>query len=316
MVNENMKFEAIVQCWLDNVKLRIKESSYVKYRNLVSNHILPQLGSIRAGQMTTAVVEAFVQGKLSEKNFRGEALSGKTVKDILTLLKEICRYASYWDVNVPCHFELIRLKSCDSQVRILDRQEQKKLDQFLMNDQSFTKTGVLLSLYMGLRLGEICALKKENIINKGELLQVRFTMQRIQDIETNGERKTKIIVTEPKSSCSRRDIPIPLFLQKRLKKLEECAEDAYVLTGTADKFIEPRTMENIFKRYLQECSINEINYHALRHTFATRCIEQGFDVKSLSEILGHANVNITLNRYVHSSIEQKRKYMERLQVSS
>lgn len=100
-----------------------------------------------------------------------------------------------------------------------------------------------------------------------------------------------------------------------MKTLEKSSENAYVLTGTADKFIEPRTMENIFKRYLRECRMNEINYHALRHTFATRCIEEGFDIKSLSEILGHANVNITLNRYVHSSMEQKRKHMDRLCVS-
>ena len=315
MVNENMEFEAIVRQWLDNVRLRVKESSYVKYNNLVRNHILPQLGSVKAGQMTTAVVEAFVQDKLSGGNLRGEALSGKTVKDILTLLKEICRYASYWDVEFPCHFELIRLKNCDSQIYILERQEQRKLERFLMSDESLTKTGVLLSLYMGLRLGEVCALKKENIINKEELLRVRFTMQRIQDVKMSGGRKTKIIVIEPKSSCSRRDIPIPFFLQERLKTLEKSPENAYVLTGTADKFIEPRTMENIFKRYLRECRMNEINYHALRHTFATRCIEEGFDIKSLSEILGHANVNITLNRYVHSSMEQKRKHMDRLCVS-
>ena len=91
-------------------------------------------------------------------------------------------------------------------------------------------------------------------------------------------------------------------------------DNAYVLTGRPDRFIEPRTMENVFKRYLRECHMPDINYHALRHTFATRCIETGFDVKTLSEILGHANVNITLNRYVHSSMERKRENMGRLQV--
>lgn len=316
MVNENMEFEAIVRHWLDNVRLRVKESSYVKYSNLVHNHILPQLGGVKAGQMTTAVVEEFIEEKLSQGNFQGEALSGKTVKDILTLLKEICRYASYWDVEFPCHFELIRLKSSDRQIRILEKQEQIKLERFLLSDESLTKTGVLLSLYMGLRLGEVCALKKENAINKEEVLKVRLTMQRIQDVKTAGGRRTKIIETEPKSSCSRRDIPIPSFLRNRLSRLEKSPENAYVLTGMPDKFIEPRTMENIFKRYLRECRMADINYHALRHTFATRCIEEGFDVKSLSEILGHSNVNITLNRYVHSSMEQKKKHMERLHVRS
>ena len=93
-------------------------------------------------------------------------------------------------------------------------------------------------------------------------------------------------------------------------------QEAYILTGRSDKFVEPRSMENLFKRCLKECRMEEINYHALRHTFATRCIEAGFDVKSLSEILGHANVNITLNRYVHSSMEQKRVNMGKLQCSA
>lgn len=120
-----------------------------------------------------------------------------------------------------------------------------------------------------------------------------------------------MVVTEPKSLSSVRDIPIPNFLMKRLETLRHLPEDAYLLTGSTEVFIEPRTMENILSRYLRECRIEGINYHALRHTFATRCVESGFDAKSLSEILGHSSVNITLNRYVHSSMEQKRKCMER-----
>ena len=101
---------------------------------------------------------------------------------------------------------------------------------------------------------------------------------------------------------------------ERLYELNTLPGEAYILTGDTEKFIEPRTLENIFKRYLKACGMPDINYHALRHTFATRCIEVGFDVKSLSEILGHASVNITLNRYVHSSMEQKRDNMKKLRL--
>lgn len=310
---KNIKFEVIVQQWLENSKLRVKESSYVKYSNLVRNHILPELGGIRVSQLTTETMEQFVRRKLNcgMKSGKG-GLSEKTVKDILTVIKEICQYAAHWNVEIPCYFNLIKVRRSENEIRILDKKDQIRFAGFLTSDDSLTKTGILLSLYMGLRLGEVCALKKKNIIHKEEILQVRFTMQRIQDLELEQGRKTKIIVTEPKSSSSVRDIPIPMFLMRRLSVLKHASDEAYVLTGSSNKFIEPRSMENIFKRYLKECRMETINYHALRHTFATRCIEEGFDVKSLSEILGHANVNITLNRYVHSSMEQKRKNMNLL----
>ncbi len=318
-MRKNVRLETITPQWLENSKMRVKESTYVKYVNLTTNHILPQLGEVQVDCLTTEVIERFVQHKLSrgKKNGAG-GLSEKTVKDMLIVLKEICRYAALMDMEVPCHFDLIRVRNCDSEVTVLDRRHQVRLERFLMRDNSLKKTGILLSLCMGLRLGEICALKKENILYKEEILQVRTTMQRIQDYktdETDGDkkvRKTKIIITSPKSNCSVRDIPIPAFMLERLGRLKYRSGDVFVLTGLDNDFIEPRTLENIFKKYLRECNLEVTNFHTLRHTFATRCIERGFDVKTLSEILGHANVNITLNRYVHSSMEQKRKWMNEL----
>ncbi len=308
-----IKFDFLAGQWLDNAKLRVKESSYVKYYNLVQNHILPDLGDLRAAQLTTDVIEQFVQKKLrfGKKDGNG-GLAEKTVKDILAILKEICLYGAGWNIEIPCHFELIKIRCRDAEVRILDRQKQIELERFLLKDDSLTKTGILLSLYMGLRLGEVCALKREHILYKEGVLCVRNTMQRIQDLHGSGERKTKIVITEPKSNSSVRDIPIPKFLMGRLDVHRNMPENAFILTGSASSFIEPRTLENILKRYLKECQMEKVNYHVLRHTFATRCMEDGFDMKSLSEILGHSSVNITLNRYVHSSLEQKRKNMDKL----
>lgn len=312
-MRKNPKLEVVALQWLENSKMRIKESSYVKYANMLQKHILPEMGEVRMKRLTTEMVERFVQGKLTCGKLDGNGgLSEKTVKDILVVLKAICQFAEQMDIEAPCRFHLIRIRQNDSEIHVLGKQEQKRLEEYLMEDDSLLKTGVLISLYMGLRLGEVCALKKNNILYNEEILQVRFTMQRIQNFENKESGKTKIIVTEPKSNCSVRDIPIPAFLMKRLKNLEDASDNAYVLTGLVNKYIEPRRMENILKKYLEECQLEVMNYHTLRHTFATRCIEEGVDVKSLSEILGHANVNITLNRYVHSSMEQKRRCMEKL----
>ena len=309
---KSIRLETIAVQWLKNTKLRVKESSYVKYHNMIHNHIIPDLGAWKMEQLTTEVVELFVQKKLERGRKNGKSgLSEKTVKDLLTILKEICLYAVYFDMEVPCHFELVRIRHSDSRVKVLDRQNCMELVEFLLQDNSLKKTGILFSLYMGLRLGEVCALKRQHILYKEGILCIRNTMQRIQNLNGEG-KKTKIIITEPKSPHSVRDIPIPALLMERLEKLKELPEDAYLLTGSRERFIEPRTLENILKGYLQKCNIERMNFHVLRHTFATRYIEEGFDAKSLSEILGHADVSITLNRYVHSSMEQKRENMDKI----
>ena len=318
-MTKNQKLETIVPQWLENSKMRVKESTYVKYVNLTSNHILPLLGDLEAEKLTTDRIEQFIQSRLEAGNKQGRGMAEKSVKDLLIVLKDICRYAALYDVNIPCRFELIRIRNNENEIQILDKQTQLRLERFLMRDvYNLRKTGILLSLCMGLRLGEICALRKGQILYKEGILQVRSTMQRIQnfnaEVDWKGRenRKTRVIITSPKSACSVRDIPMPGFMIDRLQRLKTSDDDVFVLTGTSRKFIEPRTYENVFKRYLMECNMEIVNFHALRHTFATRCIEKGCDVKTLSEILGHANVNITLNRYVHSSMEQKRKWMSEM----
>lgn len=145
-------------------------------------------------------------------------------------------------------------------------------------------------------------------------MYIHQTMQRLQiDCADRCEEssRTKVIVTTPKSRCSIRTIPIPEELTQILQSVKGGAS-GYFLTGSEKKWVEPRTMQNHFKRLLKICNIADANYHALRHTFATRCVEVGFDIKSLSEILGHASVNITMNRYVHPSMQLKQANMQRL----
>lgn len=195
-------------------------------------------------------------------------------------------------------------------MRVLSKKEQQQLECVLMQDTDLTKFMVLLCLYTGIRIGEACALRWEHLQLDSGILKVRETMQRIQAPQ-NIAAKTRVIITEPKSACSKRDIPLPKFLIQYAAQFQT-ERKAFVLTGETDQFIEPRTLQNRFRNYVKASRIEHANYHALRHTFATRCVELGFEIKSLSEILGHSNVNITLNKYVHSSIELKKQNMEKL----
>lgn len=181
-----------------------------------------------------------------------------------------------------------------------------------MKDIDRYKLGIYICLYTGIRIGELCALQWKNISFTDSTLKVIHTMQRIQYENEYSTHKTHIIITEPKSSSAIRTIPLPEFLTEKLRPFV-ANPNAFVLSGECTQHVEPRTMQNKFKAYLAEGGIEDANFHSLRHTFATRCVEIGFDIKTLSEILGHSSVKITLDKYVHSSLELKRSNMEKLQ---
>lgn len=314
---ENKKsvlYEDILTIWLQSIKINVKESTYMRYKHFVSHHILPDLGKYPINRISSQLVEKFVENKLKNGRLDGNGgLSPKTVTDMITIVKSTMNYASYNGFSVVCNLSKLTVKKKDKEMRVLSIEEQKKLTTVLLNETDYAKLGVLISLYTGIRVGELCALKWENLNLVSKTLKIRETMQRIQCMEISEMSKTKIIITEPKSKCSIRDIPIPDFLVDILKKFQ-CFSKAYVLTGDENRYIEPRTMQNRFQKYIQKCGISKVNYHSLRHTFATRCVEVGFEIKTLSEILGHANVNITLNRYVHSSFELKISNMNKLSI--
>lgn len=195
-------------------------------------------------------------------------------------------------------------------MRVLSRNEQEELYHYLYTELTPGNIGILISLFTGLRVGEVCALRWEDISFPEQAIYVHQTMQRVQ-VKNDPNQKTKIIITAPKSACSIRTIPIPDLLVPVLE-LYKTTAIGYVLTNSHQRIMEPRTLQNYFKKALRNSSIKDANFHSLRHTFATRCIELGFDVKTLSEILGHAGVNITMNRYVHPSMELKKENMQRL----
>ena len=304
------RFSEIAVNWLEQKKPQFKESTYTKYQNLLQCYILPNLGEISLSQLTVNIIDNFCKQMLQTGGNRQKGLSPKTVADILSLMRSILRNASYNGYLIPFDLKSVVVRQNQKEMRILTKTEQQILCQFIINNPTPKNIGILICMFTGIRVGEVCALQCEDISIIEKTIHIHQTMQRIQTNNNSGE-KTKIIVTTPKSQCSIRTIPIPDELIDLIKN-SNMSVSGYFLTGSSKKWIEPRTMQNHFKSISRKCNIKEVNFHALRHTFATRCIEYGFDIKSLSEILGHANVNITMNRYVHPTMDLKRNNMERL----
>lgn len=195
---------------------------------------------------------------------------------------------------------------------MLSAEQQERLKSYISANQNHTTMGVALSLYTGIRIGELCALQWGDINFEKRSLTVRKTIQRIQCRDSN--RRTKLMITAPKSSSSVRDIPIPECLFDMLWQFR-AHRDSYVLSGK-NKPVEPRTMQYRFAKLLNNADLPSVHFHSLRHAFASGCIALGFDVKTLSEILGHSSIELTLNRYVHSSMERKRECMRLLSWSA
>ncbi len=306
----NIEFSVLCELWLESKKNYIKESTFAKYYNIIYAYILPYIGDILSNKINNNIIQNFICEFIDKQK---ENLSGKTMQDIFSVLKSILYFGIKEKYLINIEINILQPKNKKNSIKVLSSNEQIKLVHYLIKEIDYTKFGILICLSTGIRLGELCALKKKNISLENHILMVRHTLQRITNTDRNSENKTKIIIDTPKSVTSIRDIPIPKFLWEICYKiLYTLPDEAYILSGQVNHFIEPRTCQNRFKKCIKECDIKDINFHALRHSFATTCIENCFDIKSLSEILGHSNVNITLNKYVHPSMELKRSYMDKL----
>lgn len=290
--------------WLSSAKLRVKESSYANYLNIVTKHILPVLGGEYMTNLTTGKINDFIHFKLTSGRLSGKGgLSAKTVRDIMTVYRSIENHAVREYGFRETHFTMPKSQSKHSDIFTAD--ERKRLETYLINNLDRTNMAVLLCLFTGLRVGELCGLRWEDVDFENAVLSVKRTVQRVS---SNG--KSQVVIGSPKSRSSIRTIPIPDFILDILRKYKS-GDDFYIITGEG-KPTEPRTMQNRFKSILKACHIRNVNFHLLRHTYATVCIEKGFDPKALSELLGHADAAITLNRYCHPSMQIKKDYVKRL----
>lgn len=285
--------------WLGSVANRVKPSTYANYKLKFEKHILPAFGDKLCSELTSNVFNSFIDKKLAD------GLSASYVKDIIIVLKTMLKFAQD-EFNFKLSLKNISLPRTEKKsAKTISADGQSTLVKYLESNMSLTSFGVLISLLMGIRIGELCGLKWSDVDLKNKTLYIERTVQRIAI--ANGDHKTSVIISSPKSSASRRVISIPDRLIKYFERFKDHT-NYFVLSGS-EKAVEPRTMQYRYKRLLAAAKVKYHNYHQLRHTFATNCVQSGFDAKTLSNVLGHSSVTLTLMRYVHPDIAYERRMM-------
>lgn len=310
-------FEEILDIWLEEIRQTHAISTYVKYTHIIKKYIEPYVQETPVQQITPEYLRKFSDAwndvsDLSAKP-KGVNRSNSMVQTAMMIMNMAMKKAfakgmiDEWS-GISCG-----RKKKKTLVQVLSTPEQIKLEKYIKETWNQTGFGIYLCLYTGMRLGEVCALKWENIhIQEGYLL-VCSTVQRLSIAQENGRNKSILILSSPKSNSSVRQIPFPSFLIPLLEeKLKTTGRDGFLLASKSKGPMDPRTFQYQYKRFLHQAGIPYYNFHTLRHTFATRCITSGMDPKTLSEILGHADIKITMDYYFHSSFEFKKNQIEKL----
>lgn len=294
--------------WLEEVSPDLKESSIIKYEDILRSYILPIFGDKELSDITNENLLCFVKDLRTTGGIRRNGLAPSTVSEVVTTLNALRVYALRRDQTILFDPECVCIKKDKQNIRVFSIPEENLLISYLKENLTPIHLGILICLYTGIRIGELCALKWNMIDLSEKTMCIGCTMQRIR--VSGKEHKTEVKIIEPKSTHSRRTIPLPDVLVPLLGKYY--TPGAFLLSGNSEKYVEPRCLQKRFKTILKKCGIEPANFHATRHTFATRCVELGFDIKSLSEILGHSGVTITMNKYVHPTMDLKKTNMNRL----
>lgn len=304
-------FSNLLALWIADNQVKLKASTIYRYQYLIDTHILPELGIRSMDTITSTVINTFLSDKLEHGRLDGSGgLSAAYVRSITLVINSALRFGIDQGLCSGVGLKINKPTVTPKELPVLSASQQVILEKWLQTDTDATKLGVLISLYTGLRIGEICALTWNDIDLKNKVIYVRKTVVRVKSA-AGEQSKTHLIIDTPKTAASLRCIPICSTLLSALLSFAPKTASQYVVSSTAS-FVSPRTYDYRFKKLLDNCHIPHINYHALRHTFATRCVEAGVDVKSLSEILGHGDVSITLSTYVHSSMDLKRIQLEKI----
>ncbi|MBQ8447841.1 MAG: site-specific integrase [Clostridia bacterium] len=305
-----MKYKDWLNEWLENyVKSTSKRKTYIRYEGILRNHIIPHLGEFEIDDISVILLQKFVTQLLQGGNVRtGRGLSANSVNSIITVLQVSLETAN--NVGLSKNYvadKIKRPKIAETRITCFTCAEQKKIEQAVLSDNREKTFGILLSLYTGLRVGELLALEWSDIdLLKGEI-SVNKTCY--DGIGPGG--KYCRITDKPKTDSSVRTIPFPRQLKPYLRAMYRKNKRGNVIRGE-NGVPSVRSYQKTFSSLLSSLKIPHKGFHALRHTFATRALECGMDVKTLSEILGHKNSAVTLNRYVHSMMEHKREMMNKL----
>lgn len=305
-----MKVKELFNLWLSKyTKLSVKVRTYNKYQDIIYSRIVPEFGDYDIDNITTTMIQEFILKLLNKGNLiNDKPLSVNTIYGIISVLKQGFNLAISLDlINKNPTTSIKMPKASEKEICALTREEQKKVEEYCINNRKGNYIGIILCLYTGIRLGELLALTWDDIDFQSKILYIRKTTYKAKV-----EGKNEIIVDKPKTKKSKRVIPLPDKIINLLTYIKKQSESEYIISTNKHNIVDVRSYQRTFKSILNRCHVKHYNFHCLRHTFATRALELGMDIKTLSEILGHTNVAITLNRYAHSLFEYKVQEMNKI----
>ncbi|MBR1442451.1 MAG: site-specific integrase [Firmicutes bacterium] len=319
IVKIHMTAKEIFYKWLGVISINTKESSFNTYSAVVNNHILPVIGDIPIYKVTADILNDLVRDKLRSGRLDGKGgLAAVTVKNIVCVIKTVFRYSErVYGMRNPAEF-IAAPKVVKKELEVLSDDEMAKIREHCTQNPDYFSLIYDICLSTGIRIGEVCALKCSDIDFEENILTVNKTVQRVKNTDSAVGRKTKVVISSPKTNKSERKIPLSQKLIEKIKEFIDVSQKSggdFIFSVKENRPIDVRTVQNKFTVILKNCGIRKMKFHILRHTFATKWVNSNFDVKSLSEILGHSTVNITLSLYVHPSIEDKRKIMDKMCVA-
>lgn len=305
-----MKVKDFIPAYKEFKLKTCKISSVSAYMLTVKNIILPILGEYELEAVSSKDAE------LLKQDCEDKGLSKKTIQDVIICLKNILKVANILEVAETKTISVLwgtGNNEVKKQVEAYNKDQVRKLVASLEETPSFKNLGLLITIYSGMRIGEVCALQWEDIDLEERVIRVNKSIQRIYtEEETMGKMKTELLISTPKTKSSQREIPIVQPLFKMMKDFAKiCRPDYFVCSGTTTP-IEPRTYRSYYKKKIEEIGLPHLKFHGLRHTFATQLIASKADVKTVSAILGHSDITTTLNTYVHPSRDDKRNALSKL----
>ena len=300
-MNLQKTFYDVSELWCEAKRPIVKHSTMCAYLLTLQTHLLPRFGTMEI--ITENDVQQFVIDKCTS------GLARKTVRDMVAVLKSIIKYGNKhgifqlgeWEIEYPSY-------TGNRSLPTLSLNHQRILMRHLIEQPTPQNIGILLALCTGMRIGEVCALKWEDVDFTQKTVTVKHTIRRIYNCEL---KSTEKVQSSPKTKNSCREIPMSKQLFQALKTVKKQSPSPYVV-GTSVQSKEPRSYRDYFNRLLNQLDIPHLVFHGLRHTFATRCIESQCDYKTVSAILGHSNVATTLNLYVHPNLNQKKRCIDRM----
>ena len=304
-----MRFEELAAEWIKGKRNYIKESTYALYQYELTNYICPAIGGVKLTEISEQLLQGIVLEWQNGKGGYAKPLRKSMIHNLVMLIKQIIKYGNkkgyLQQEELVVHYA--PLPERHRSRKILEDTEREKLIRAILSGLTPESFGILLCMNSGLRIGEICALTWGDIDIDNQIMHVTKTMQRIY--RKDQSPKSYVVITTPKTESSIRDVPISQRVCQLMRKISDMEPGHYILTNS-EHYIEPRTFRKHFDNFLHIHNIAHINFHSLRHTFATRCIESGANYKAVSELLGHSTINTTLNMYVHPQMSEKRKCME------